>query len=211
MFFPPHHSRPQESIISIHLSGKLSGTVQSAKTAKTITDYRDIYVIDSKTASMGLGLIVLAAAKEAYEGRSVRDVLSTVNDKIEKSFVVFLVDTLEYLEKGGRIGKAGNVLGTLLKIKPILTIEDGQVVPLEKVRGEIKAIEQMTRCISERTDNTRWYNCAFVYGNRYKSLNRLREKVLDVIKCEDPLTTEIGAVIMSHVGPELIGVAICPD
>lgn len=200
-----------DTVISIHISGKLSGTVQSAKTAKTMTDSRDIYVIDSKTASMGLGLIVLAAAKAAEEGLSLREILSMVNEKIERSFVIFLVQTLEYLEKGGRIGKASTLLGSILKIKPILTIEDGQVIPLEKARGESKAIERISEIIAERTDSSRWYKCAFVYGDNYGGALKLKERLSEVLNSEKPLVTELGPVIMAHVGPELIGIAICPE
>ncbi len=200
-----------DSVISIHLSGKLSGTVQSAKTAKTMTDSRNIYVIDAKTASMGLGLIVLAAAKAAREAKSVREVLSIVKYKIERSFVVFLVDTLEYLEKGGRIGKASALLGTILKIKPLLTLKDGQIVPLEKVRGKNQAIERIVQIVAVKTDISKRYICSFVYGNDYAGLVKLKDKVLPVLNCGEPIIAEIGPVIMAHTGPGLIGVVICRD
>lgn len=200
-----------DTIISIHLSGNLSGTIQSAQTAKTLTDSRDIYIIDSKSASMGLGLIVMAAARAAREGKTVREILAIVKDKIEKNFVLFLVDTLDYLEKGGRIGKAHALLGTILKIKPILTLdEEGQIVPLEKVRGKNRAIERIVEVIRERIDSSKRYSMALVYGNDYSGMVRLKDQILLQINCEEVLISELGPVIMSHTGPGLIGIIVCP-
>lgn len=200
-----------ETVISIHLSGKLSGTVQSAQTAKTMTDSRNIYIIDSKSASMGLGFIVIAAARAASEGRSVAEILQLIKHKIENHFILFLVDSLEYLEKGGRIGKANALLGTLLKIKPILTVDkEGQVVPLEKVRGKMKAMERMAGIIAERTDLTQLYNCALMGVNDHENLAKLLEFVKPVIRCDSFVTAELGAVILSHTGPGTIGIVVCP-
>ncbi len=198
-------------VVSIHLSGKLSGTVQSAKTAKAMIDSRDIHIIDSQTASMGLGLIVLAAAKAAAAGQPVREILSLVKYKIERNLVIFLVDTLDYLERGGRIGKASAFLGTLLKIKPVLTISDGQVVPLEKVRGKNSAIERIAQIVAGKTDISKRYDCAFVYGNDYAGMVKLKDRVLPLLNCSDPIITEIGPVIMTHTGPGLIGIVLCRD
>lgn len=201
-----------ESVISIHLSGKLSGTVQSARTAKTMTDSNDIYVIDSRTISMGLGLIVIAAAKAANEGKSVVEILEMVNEKIEKSFLIFLVDTLDYLEKGGRIGKASAFIGTFLKIKPILALNEGQIEPLERVRGKIKAIERIAQIVADETDSSKKYNCALVYGDDYSSAVMLKEYTQKLVNsCEEPLITELGPVIMAHTGPGVAGIILCPE
>ena len=201
-----------DTIISIHISGKLSGTMQSAQTAKTVTDSRDIYIIDSKSASLGLGLIVIAAAKAAREDRSVHEILSMIKDKVDKSFILFLVETLDYLEKGGRIGKASALLGSLLKIKPILTIDDeGQIIPLEKVRGTSKALQRISQIVAERIDNSIRYSWAMVYGNNYPGVIKLREQLLPLLKCENVLINEIGPVITAHTGPGLIGVIVSPE
>ncbi|WP_418790118.1 DegV family protein [Phosphitispora sp. TUW77] len=199
-----------DTVISIHISSQLSGTVQSAKTAMAMIDSRNVYVIDSASASMGLGLIVLAAAKAAKEGASVRKILNIVDERIDKSFIIFMVETLEYLEKGGRIGKAGSFLGSLLKIKPILTLKDGMVVPLEKARGEGRAIERMAEIIKDKTGGTKKYNYSLVYGSNYASLMRLREKIMPDCNLQAPIIAKLGSVIMSHTGPEVIGISICP-
>ena len=200
-----------EAVISIHLSGKLSGTVQSAQTAKTMTDSRDIHIIDSKSASMGIGLIVTAAARAAAEGMPVWEILQMVKEKIESRFILFFVDTLEYLERGGRIGKASAFLGTLLKIKPILTIdEEGQVTPLEKVRGKMKAFERIASIIKERTDITKSYECALLGVNDEEAISKLKHLVGPVLNCEDFKIAELGPVILSHTGPGTIGIVVCP-
>jgi DegV family protein with EDD domain len=202
----------KETIISIHISGKLSGTVQSANTAKTMTDSKDIYVIDSKSTSMGLGLIVIEAAKAAKEGKSAGEIVFMVKDKIEKTLVVFLVDTLEYLEKGGRIGKASALLGSLLKIKPVLAVDDkGQVYPVDKVRGTAKAIERINKLVADTTDNTKIYNCAFVFGSDNTDVIKLKDAILPTINYRNVYTGNIGPVVMVHTGPRLIGVVLCPD
>jgi DegV family protein with EDD domain len=200
-----------ETVISIHLSGKLSGTVQSAQTAKTMTDSREIHVVDSKSASMGLGLIVIAAARAAAEGMDYREILHLVKEKTEKHFILFLVDSLEYLEKGGRIGKANAFLGTLLKIKPILTVDgEGQVVPLEKVRGKMKAFERMAAIIAERTDRTGSYECALLGVNDEESMAKLSQLVEPILNCDEFKIAELGPVILSHTGPGTVGIVVCP-
>lgn len=128
------------SIISIHLSSTLSGTCQSARTAREMLPEADIDVIDSKSASMGLGLIVLEAARAAGDGKTKKEILGLVNKMISSAQVYFVVDTLEYLARGGRIGKAQALLGTILSIKPLLCLKEGLVEPLEKIRGKSRAI-----------------------------------------------------------------------
>jgi len=200
-----------DSVISIHISSQLSGTVQSAKTATAMVDSRSVYIIDSGSASMGLGLTVLAAARAAKEGASVRRVLDIVNERVDKGFIIFMVETLEYLEKGGRIGKANSFLGSLLKIKPILTLDEGMVVPLEKVRGEGRAIERMAEIVRDMTEGSRRYSTSLIYGNNYASLMRLREKIVPGFNLQAPIIAKLGPVIMSHTGPEVIGIAVCPE
>lgn len=200
-----------ESVVSIHLSGELSGTAQSARTAKTMTDSKDIYIIDSRSVSMGLGLIVMSAAAAANEGKSVKEILTMIKDKIEKTTVTFLVDTLDYLEKGGRIGKASAFLGSLLKIKPILAIDDGQILPIERTRGKSKALERISQIVLENIDPSKKYLCSLVYGNDYSSVVTLRDLIKEKVKCSEPVITELGPVIMAHAGPGVVGIVLCPD
>lgn len=200
-----------ESVVSIHLSGELSGTVQSARTAKTMTDSMDIHIVDSRSVSMGLGLIVMSAAAAANEGKSVKEILTLAKEKIEKTTITFLVDTLDYLEKGGRIGKASAFLGSILKIKPILAIDDGQIVPVERTRGKSKALERISQMVAENADLSKNYMCALVYGNDYSSIVTIRDMIKQKVKCSDPVIAELGPVIMAHAGPGVVGIVLCPE
>ncbi|MDX9872280.1 MAG: DegV family protein, partial [Clostridia bacterium] len=132
------------TVISMHISSKMSGTIQSAMLAKKNLPDRDIRVIDSGKVTMALGLGVLVGARAAQAGRSADEVEALVQEMFNhKIKIYFMVDTFENLQKGGRIGKAAALLGTLLNIKPILTVEDGLVAPFEKVRGKTKAVERL--------------------------------------------------------------------
>ncbi len=125
-------------IVSIHLSAALSGTVQSALLAKTMVEELgiDVHVFDSKKASYSIGIIVVGVAKAIQEGKTFDEVIEIANDLIERTQVYFMVDTLTYLQKGGRIGRAASLFGTLLNIKPILSLNDqGEVYAVDKVRG----------------------------------------------------------------------------
>lgn len=201
-----------DTVISIHISGKLSGTVQSARTAQTLTDNGEIHVIDSKNVSMGLGYVVLAAAKAAQEDRPVGEILELINKTIEKTFIYFVVGTLDYLEKGGRIGKATAFLGSLLKIAPILTLNnEGQIVPVEKVRGKNKASERIAQLVADRV-NESGCKCAFMYGREYNIAAKLKEQVrLKLILKEPSFIGILGSVILCHSGPDIFGIVVCPD
>src|SRR5579884_740575 len=136
------------AIVSIHLSAKLSGTFQAASMARDAIRNRClIEVVDSRSASLGLGLIVMAAAEMAQVGASQRDIISYVRRLVPNVHVVCVVETLEYLQRGGRIGRARAFLGTLLNIRPIIKLEDGEVQPVEKVRTRSKAIDWLVEFV----------------------------------------------------------------
>lgn len=136
-------AEPDTHIISIHLSSALSGTYQSAVLAKSMYEgAAEITVVDSKSACYGIGLLAAAAARAAQEGRTAEEIERLVQTLRSDTRIYFLVDTLQYLQKGGRIGKAAAVVGSLLNIKPILSIDDdGQVNSVDKVRGQKKAMQ----------------------------------------------------------------------
>lgn len=132
-----------DEIISVHISGHLSGTVQSANLARTMLKYDGLEVVDSGVTSVALGLLVLNAARAVEAGRSKEQVLEMICSMKEEIEVYFMVDSLEYLQRGGRIGKAQAFLGTLLNVKPILMLEGGLICPFEKVRGRSKALGRL--------------------------------------------------------------------
>lgn len=198
------------SVISIHISSALSGTFHAAQLAKTMVDSKDIFVIDSRSVSMGLGLIVLAAAKAAKEGRTRKEILTLVNELINKVNVFFVVDNLNYLKQGGRIGKAGALVGSLLNIKPILTIKDGQVAPLEKVRGKGRALERLLDLAVAGYPPGRRLICSVVHADDYTSLMKLKEKAASMLKCSELIISELGPVVGTHAGPGVVGLVVYP-
>jgi DegV family protein with EDD domain len=142
--------RTNDSIVSIHLSSKLSRTVANARLGtEEVLGRCKIDVIDSLSTSIGLGLLVEAAALAAERGESQDDIVRIVRGMIPRMYAVFFIETMEYLAKAQRIGKAQAVLGSMLGIKPFLTLEDGDIVPMEKVRTRQQAVEKLVEFVVE--------------------------------------------------------------
>ena len=194
------------TIISIHLSSKFSGTYQSAILAKQMLNDLDITVVDSETTALALGLIVLNAAKAAREGESKDEVIGLARKLMDNSTVYFAVDTLEYLQKGGRIGAAQALMGSLLNIKPILTITDGLVTPVEKVRGQKKAFDRLVQLAGTKLSGN--VQVAFIHGDNLEGVNKLKEKVTEKYGVHDSLISEVGPVVGTHVGPGVVAIVI---
>jgi DegV family protein with EDD domain len=195
-----------KSIISIHISSGMSGTVQSAVLASRMVDGADIEVIDSKIVSMGLGIVVLEAAKCVREGKSKQEVIDVIRKTMEKMEIFFVVETLEYLARGGRIGKAQALIGAMLNIRPILTIKEGIVHPYEKIRGRTKSIDRLVQLVSERAaDNP--VICSFVHSADPAGLEELRAKASAKLNLlYPPIESELGAVVGTHTGPGVLGI-----
>jgi len=199
-----------ETIISIHISSKMSGTIQSARTGAQMVPGADIEVIDSTYVSMGCGFIVLEAAKAAQAGKTKEEILFLVNDMISKMLVYFIPETLEYLEKGGRIGKAQAFAGTLLNIKPIVYITEGIIHPYEKVRGRKRAIDRLVQVVSEKVGREQVL-CALAHGMNPEGVEELRKKVVTQINViEKPIVYVPGAIVGTHSGPGVLGLICCP-
>ncbi|NQS74959.1 MAG: DegV family protein [Peptococcaceae bacterium] len=198
------------SIISIHLSTALSGTCQSARMAAEMLPNADIVVIDSKLASMGLGMIALEAARAADKGKDKNEILRTVRQMISEGMLYFIVDTLEYLARGGRIGKAQALLGNILSIKPVLYLKDGIIHPLEKVRGRAKAIDRLAQIISRKVGQRR-VKCALMHGMDPAGMGQLHEKTIPFLNCDQPVCSTLGAVIGTHTGLGALGIGIFPE
>jgi DegV family protein with EDD domain len=192
---------PGAQIISFHLSSEFSGTYQSAVIAKSMMEGDpDITVVDSRSASHGFGAAVLLAAEMAREGASKGQILEATDRLLKGIRIYFLVDTLEYLQRGGRIGKAAALIGGLLNIKPILTVQDGVVASVDKTRGTKKAMARIIEMLEEEFGRSPvhvgigWSK----YDEHAKELlARVREK-FDVRSVRE---VEIGGVIGTHVGP----------
>ena len=195
-------------IIVLTISSKLSGTWDSAMAAKQMLPEANIEVVDTLTTSVGLHLLVQAAIEAAAGGATLQEAAELVEDLKGKIYLWFVVDTLEYLAKGGRIGNARAFMGTLLKVKPILTLQDGAIEPCEQVRSTAKArarmVELVVEAMGERgCDATISIASALVPEDAQKLGNQLVQK----LECAEPLQGNIGPVLGVHTGPGVIGVA----
>ncbi|MBO8128019.1 MAG: DegV family protein [Peptococcaceae bacterium] len=201
-----------QSIVSIHISSLLSGTVQSAQLAKATLGNADIEIIDSRLTSMALGIVVLAAAQTAQNGQNKEQVLALVRFMLEHIGVYFLVDTLDYLQRGGRIGKAQAFLGSLLNIKPILELRDGIVSPVEKARGRKRGLERLVELTRKSLPATEIPpGFIIVHGNIPEVAADLDTMVAECFGHGSYLIGSVGAVIGTHTGPGVVALIYYPD
>lgn len=198
-----------DGIVAILISSELSGTVNSALVAMEAYDRIPVRVIDSRSTSMGLGLAVLAAARAASEGKSMDEVEQAARDVCAKVKVLFVVDTLEYLHKGGRIGGASRFLGTALGLKPLLHLNDGRVDALERIRTKRKAIERMLELAAEYF-NGQPVHMSVIHAAVPEEAEALKSTVQERFNCIDLHITDLSPAIATHAGPGTLGIAICP-
>jgi DegV family protein with EDD domain len=197
-----------DAIVSIHLSEQLSGTVKSALAAQQLVNHVPIEVIDSRSTSLGLGFVVMAAARAAQDGRSLPEVVAAARELIPRISVMFVVDTLKYLHMGGRIGGASAMLGTALKIKPLLHLYEGEVNPLERVRSKCRATERMLEIMAQRLaaeQDGGALHAAVVHADRPDEAKELEEQVQSRFEPKELYLTELTPAIGTHVGPGTIG------
>jgi len=202
-------AKDYDGIVAVLISSELSGTVNSALVAKEDFDRIPVRVIDSRSTSMGLGLAVLAAAEAASVGKSLDEVESAAREVCSNVKVLFVVDTLEYLHKGGRIGGASRFLGTALGLKPLLHINDGRVDGLEKVRTKRKAVDRMLDLATEYA-NGQSVHVAVIHAAALEEAETLKSAVMERFDCIDLLITDLSPAIATHAGPGTLGIAICP-
>jgi fatty acid kinase fatty acid binding subunit len=194
-----------ERVYSLHLSVKLSGTYQSAALAAEEQDGR-VRLVDTGTASLAVPLLALALERRLARGTSDEEVDGLVESFRQNSNVVFTVATLEYLQKGGRIGRAQALAGTLLNVKPILTIEDGVVVPLGRVRGRQKALAEFDRVFAERTEDRPGLRVAIAHAEAPEWIDVITQLVQSRRpQAEIELVGSLGAVVGAHAGPGAVG------
>lgn len=195
-------------IVSVHLAGGISGTVESARQAAQelmrANPQRRVEVVDSRRACGALAYAALAGAAAARAGRDVDGVAARVREACDSVRLWFAVDTLEYLRKGGRIGAAQAWLGGALKIKPILTV-DGEITPIERVRTAGRAFERMVEFLrSRQAEGADGWIVQHIQA--HEQAERLAEAGREIFGIDPVLVSEIGPVIGAHVGPGLLGV-----
>ena len=205
--------RGYKKIISIHLSGKLSGTLQAARVAKSLTNREnDIELVDSMGASLLQGILVLEAAKKAKKKESFNSIINWANNYKNKGKLLIIIPELTYLERGGRIGKASSAIGGLLKMKPILTVTQGEVTIEKKVLGEHNAQKYIEKYVKDESKKQSLIMCTAWGGTptELESLTKVQNEILKESKIHGAiLNREIGGVIGAHAGP-IYGVFIFP-
>jgi DegV family protein with EDD domain len=194
-------------IFSVHISGGISGTVEAARQTAVQLEERGfggrIRVMDSATACGGLGLLVMAAAAAVRAGGGLEEAERRAQEAREVLAVWFCIDTLEYLQRGGRVGKAQAWLGSALKIKPILSVES-EIVPIERVRTASRAFERMVEYLEARHEDgaDAW---VVQHIQAPEQAARLAERGREIFGTDPVFVSEVGPVIGGHVGPGLIG------
>jgi len=198
-------SAEADGIVSIHISAKLSGTCNAALQGKEMIENGcPIEVVDSQTTSMGLGLIDIAAAIVAKAGEGLQTVMEEVKQAIPSIHLLFLLDTLEYLLRGGRIGKAKALLGSILNVKPVLTLKDGEVVPAGQVRSRAKGIDRLFD-FAKSASNIQ--DLAVVYNTTPDEAQALEERMGTIFTREQIKLARVGPMLGVHTGPGALAVA----
>ena len=191
--------------MSIHISSKLSGTLNSAMQAKEQLGHVPLEIVDSYQATMGLGLIVVAAARAVGDGASYEEVLQVTRKAIDQVQLFGLLDTLEYLQKGGRIGKVRGFVGSLLRIRPIVTVREGIVHSVISVRSRAAGIQYMVTLAEERSPLKQ---AAVMYSTIPEEADELAERVRPLVSGGDVIQARMGPVLGTYVGPGTIGVVL---
>jgi DegV family protein with EDD domain len=199
-------SKQTDQILAILSSSKLSDAFTSAKAvAGSLLSRCRIAVVDSMSTSWGLGLVVKAAAEAAQAGQSLDEVVRLVRGMLPHIYVVLFVERLDYLEQGNRIGPAQAFLGTMLNIKPLLIMEEGEIIPLEKVRTRASAIEKLADFVAEFADIEQVVIMRSPLGNGTESLIEHLNLILP--GCAFPVV-EYDLVLACHLGPDAMGVTV---
>lgn len=201
-----------DAIVSIHISADMSGTVQSAQLAATQAPV-PVTVVDSRAIGMAMGYAVLSAAAAAAQGGSVAEVVAAARSRLAATSLVFYVDTLEHLRRGGRIGAAAALLGSALAIKPILTLTEGHIAPLEKVRTSTKAIARLEELSLAAVVAATPAGCDITvhHVGPPERAEAVADWLVDRTPADAAVTVaELGAVVGAHTGPGTLAVVVAP-
>jgi len=198
-----------ETIISVHVTSNMSGTLNSVNLAKQMIQDKDLVIVDSNTVTHSLGLMVTELAKQAKAGKSKDKLLNILNNSlIPNSQICAVVDTLEYLHRGGRIGRAQKILGTLLNMKPILQVKDGFVDSFGKVKGFDEAFNNFVEMIPKVFDNLLVETVWLGYAADDENTKRLYEEIKDLPNAPKEIKIyEIGPTVGVHLGPKCMTIA----
>jgi DegV family protein with EDD domain len=195
-----------ERIYSLHVSSKVSGTFQSAELAAAELGGDRVRVVDTLTASLAIAMLAHAIQRRLARGTTDVEIDALVERFQRDHGIVFTVETLEYLQRGGRIGRAQAFAGSLLNVRPILAVEDGVVVPVARVRGRQKAVAEFERRFVEATEDKAGLRVAIAHADAAEWVGTLSELVWRARpKAEIEFTATLGAVVATHAGPGAVG------
>lgn len=199
-------ARNHREIVCITLSSRLSGTFQSAQiAAMNLAGTVHVEVVDSLNATSALGFQALRATELATRGQDAETIAATLRAEVTRYHVCFFVETLEHLRRGGRIGKAAQLVGSLLQLRPLLRIDEGQVVPFERTRTRGKAMKALA-AFAESTGVPE--EIAILWNTTPDDARRLADTVAPLTPEHDITMTKLGPVIDTHIGPDVLGIVI---
>ena len=208
--FEPH-VRAGRPVLAILVSQKLSGTIQSAQSAKDMFSGARIEIVNSESAAMAMGFQVLAAARAAEAGKSFDEALAVAKDAKNHTGVVLVVDTLEFLHRGGRIGGAARLLGTALNLKPILELQDGVIEAVERVRTRSKAQARLLDLLEERINGRPNLRLAVLHAAAEREARQLLDVAAKRLSPMETVFSEVSPVVGAHVGPGTLGMCYSVD
>lgn len=196
-------------VLGIFISSKLSGTIQSAMQAKAMMGAagEKVTIVDSFSTSMNMGFVTLAAARALESGANLSDCLAKVEKARENSGIFFAVDTLEFLHRGGRIGGAQRFIGSALNLKPILTLKDGKVEGMERIRTKSKAHDRVIDLVAEKVKDKSNIRLSVLHANAAEDAKAMLERAAQKLNPVETIFTEVSPVIGTHTGPGTIGLA----
>jgi DegV family protein with EDD domain len=201
------------AVVSVHLSAKISGTCAAAEQAAATAPI-PVTVLDCGTLAMAAGFAVLTAAAAAQSGRPAEEVTRLARDRAAASTTYFYVDTLEFLRRGGRIRPTAALVGTALSVKPLLTVSDGEIRPLERVRTESRALARLEElglsALARAAGQSEHVDVAVHHLDNPEGAARLVSRLRDRVTGCEIAVTEVSAVIGVHVGPGMLGLVISP-
>jgi DegV family protein with EDD domain len=195
---------PSDHVVGLHISSKLSGTLQSAQTAALDFDAARLHLVDTLSVSGGLQLLVRAALDDIKAGADAETVVANTLNRRKRMTILFLLDTLTYLHRGGRIGRAQAFVGGLLNVKPLLTVTDGEVHPLARVRSRSKGIAMIVDEVRQRAPLR---TLAAFHADAPESMRDVEAGVADAVPALTAIHGRIGPVVGAYSGPGCVGVA----
>ena len=201
----------EDQIVCINVSRALSGTVTAAENAAAMAEGGHIVVIDSRSASAGQVLLIQAAQRMAKDGATLEQIKTGVEALTSNVKVILVVDTLENLRRGGRIGGAQALIGGLLQFKPLLTLKAGRLEPLERVRTYAKAVARLIEIVSADLQDRADPKYIILHAAAGDAASKLAHDLAALYKTDVPMTIEVGASVAAHTGPGALGVAYLND